>query len=61
MFVRPDVAAVEVRQCVVTGDGQHSEGSPLYVMAKEGDRWRVVAGQYTLGARHLNGAVAFHT
>jgi len=48
VFIRPDVAAVKVRQCVVTGDGQHSEGSPLYVMAKEGDRWRVVAGQNTL-------------
>jgi hypothetical protein len=28
-------------------EGQ-SEGSPLYVMAKEGGQWRIVAGQNTV-------------
>lgn len=51
LFIRPDVAAVKVRQRPVTLDGQpiqdQHEGSPLYVMAKEEDRWCLVAGQNT--------------
>jgi uncharacterized protein (TIGR02246 family) len=51
LFIRPDVAAVKVRQRPVTLDGQpiegQSEGSPLYVMAKEDGQWRLVAGQNT--------------
>ena len=52
LFVRPDVAAVKVRQRPVTLDGEpiegQSEGSPLYIMAKEGGQWCLVAGQNTL-------------
>ncbi|MFB9905775.1 SgcJ/EcaC family oxidoreductase [Allokutzneria oryzae] len=52
LFIRPEVAAVKVRQRYLTLDGEpmpgDSEGSPLYVMAKEGGQWRLVAGQNTL-------------
>ena len=52
LFIRPDVAAVKVRQLPVTLDGEpiegQNEGSPLYVMAKEGGQWCLVAGQNTL-------------
>ena len=52
LFVRPDVAAVKVRQRPVTLDGEPIEGqnecSPLYVMAKEGGQWCLVAGQNTV-------------
>jgi hypothetical protein len=51
LFVRPDVAAVKVRQRPVTLDGRliedENEGSPLYVMAKENGHWRLVACQNT--------------
>jgi uncharacterized protein (TIGR02246 family) len=52
LFIRPDIAAVKVRQRPVTLDGRpildDNEGSPLYVMAKEDSVWRLVAGQNTL-------------
>ena len=52
LFIRPDVAAVKVRQRPVTLSGQpiegQNEGSPLFVMAKEDGQWRLVAGQNTL-------------
>lgn len=52
LFIRPDVAAVKVRQRPVTLDGQpiegQQEGSPLFVMAKEQGRWLLVACQNTL-------------
>jgi uncharacterized protein (TIGR02246 family) len=52
LFVRPDVAAVKVRQRAVTHDGEpiegQNEGSPLYVMAKEEGQWRLVACQNTV-------------
>ncbi|MBB4889637.1 uncharacterized protein (TIGR02246 family) [Streptomyces netropsis] len=49
LFIRPDVAAVKVRQRYLTGDGQPigNEGSPLYVMAKEDGQWRLTACQNT--------------
>jgi uncharacterized protein (TIGR02246 family) len=51
VFIRPDVAAVKVRQRPVTLDGRpiegQNEGSPLYVMAKEDSEWRLVACQNT--------------
>ena len=51
LFIRPDVAAVKVRQRAVTIDGRpiegENEGSPLYVMAKEDGRWLLVAAQNT--------------
>ena len=51
LFVRPDVAAVKVRQRPVTLDGEpidgQNEGSPLLIMTKEGEQWCLVAGQNT--------------
>ena len=51
LFIRLGVAAVKVRQRAVTLTGQpiedQPEGSPLYVMAKESGRWRLVACQNT--------------
>lgn len=51
LFIRPDVAAVKVRQRYLTLDGRplegENEGSPLYVMAKEDGQWRLVACQNT--------------
>jgi uncharacterized protein (TIGR02246 family) len=52
LFIRPNVAAVKVRQRPVTLDGQpiegEDEGTPLYVMAKEDGRWLLVACQNTV-------------
>ena len=52
LFIRPDVAAVKVRQRPVTLDGEpiegQNEGSPLYIMAKESGQWCLVAGQNTV-------------
>lgn len=52
LFIRPDVAAVKVRQRPVTHEGEplagEPEGSPLYVMTREDGRWRLVAGQNTV-------------
>ncbi|TWP50638.1 SgcJ/EcaC family oxidoreductase [Lentzea tibetensis] len=52
LFIRPDVAAVKLRQRSVTLDGKpvegEPEGSPMYVMAKEDGRWRLVAAQNTI-------------
>jgi uncharacterized protein (TIGR02246 family) len=52
LFIRPDVAAVKVRQRPVAWTGEplpgESEGSPLYVMAKEDGRWVIVVGQNTI-------------
>jgi uncharacterized protein (TIGR02246 family) len=51
LFIRPDVAAVKVRQQYTTHDGEpiqgQKQGSPLYVMAKEDGQWRLVACQNT--------------
>ncbi|GGX77409.1 SgcJ/EcaC family oxidoreductase [Streptomyces fructofermentans] len=51
LFVRPDVAAVKVRQRYTAPgggpvDGQ-PEGSPLYVIAREDGRWLLTACQNT--------------
>ncbi len=52
LFVRPDVAAVKVRQRYVTLEGapieDAPEGSPTYVMATEDGRWVLVAAQNTV-------------
>ncbi|MEW2049882.1 SgcJ/EcaC family oxidoreductase [Streptomyces sp. NPDC005476] len=46
-FIRPDVAAVKVRQRYLSPDDE-SEGAPLYVMTKQDDgRWLLTAGQNT--------------
>lgn len=46
-FLRPDVAAVKVRQIYHAPDGD-SEGAPLYVMTKQGDgTWLLHACQNT--------------
>ncbi|TDB91531.1 SgcJ/EcaC family oxidoreductase [Actinomadura sp. KC216] len=44
LFIRPDVAAVKVRQLYQTPDGR-DVGTPLWVMAKEDGRWRLTACQ----------------
>ena len=46
LFIRPDVAAVKVRQVYQTPDGP-DVGTPLFVMAKEGGQWRLTACQNT--------------
>ncbi|MFG2030720.1 SgcJ/EcaC family oxidoreductase [Streptomyces sp. NPDC048825] len=46
-FLRPDVAAVKVRQVYHSAEGD-SEGAPLYVMTKQDDgRWLLHACQNT--------------
>jgi uncharacterized protein (TIGR02246 family) len=46
LFIRPDVAAVKVRQLYRTPDGT-DVGTPLWVMSKEDGRWRLAAAQNT--------------
>jgi len=47
LFIRPDVAAVKVRQLYLS-PGDESEGAPLYVMSKQDDgRWLLTACQNT--------------
>ncbi|MBF6132378.1 SgcJ/EcaC family oxidoreductase [Nocardia otitidiscaviarum] len=47
-FIRPDVAAVKVRQRYLSHDGEvQSEGSPLYGMTKEDGRWLLTFCQNT--------------
>ncbi|MFF4429490.1 SgcJ/EcaC family oxidoreductase [Streptomyces sp. NPDC001513] len=47
-FLRPDVAAVKVRQVYREAGGGGSEGAPLYVMTREGDGpWLLTACQNT--------------
>jgi uncharacterized protein (TIGR02246 family) len=51
-FIRPDVAIVNVEQRPVAHDGEPlegpPEGRPLYVMTKEGARWKIAAAQNTI-------------
>lgn len=48
LFLRPDVAAVKVRQRYFTTAGElDSEGTPMYVMTKEDGRWLLAANQNT--------------
>ncbi|WP_219472224.1 SgcJ/EcaC family oxidoreductase [Nonomuraea rhizosphaerae] len=44
LFIRPDVAAVKLRQVYRTPDGV-DVGSPLWIMAKEDGRWLLTASQ----------------
>jgi uncharacterized protein (TIGR02246 family) len=44
LFIRPDVAAVKLRQVYRAPDGM-DVGSPLWILAKEDGRWRVTAAQ----------------
>lgn len=44
LFIRPDVAAVKLRQIYQTPAGP-DVGSPLWVMAKEDGQWRLTACQ----------------
>lgn len=47
LFIRPDVAAVKVRQRYLA-PGEESEGAPLYVLSKQEDgRWLLITGQNT--------------
>ncbi|MFC5030745.1 SgcJ/EcaC family oxidoreductase [Streptomyces sp. DSM 41987] len=46
-FIRPDVAAVKVRQRYLA-PGEESEGAPLYVVSRQADgRWLLTVGQNT--------------
>jgi uncharacterized protein (TIGR02246 family) len=47
LFLRPDVAAVKVRQ-VSRSTGEGYAGSPMYVMTKEDGRWMLTACQNTV-------------
>jgi uncharacterized protein (TIGR02246 family) len=51
LFIRPDVAAVKVRQRYFTAEGDPvtdlGEGTPMYVMSKEDGQWRLTANQNT--------------
>ncbi|WP_280297371.1 SgcJ/EcaC family oxidoreductase [Nocardia abscessus] len=48
LFIRPDAAAVKVRQRYFTPEGAlDSEGTPMYVMSKEDGRWLLTANQNT--------------
>ena len=57
LFIRPDVAAVKVRQRYLTLDGEQigNEGTPMYVMAKEDGRWLLDREPEHRGARLGNG------
>ncbi|TCC11356.1 SgcJ/EcaC family oxidoreductase [Kribbella soli] len=46
LFIRPDVAAVKVRQVYQTPDGP-DVGTPLWVMTKEDGQWLLTACQNT--------------
>ncbi|MGW7453100.1 SgcJ/EcaC family oxidoreductase [Streptomyces sp. NPDC054787] len=52
LFLRPDVAAVNVRQQPVRPDGtriaDRPEGRPFYILVKEDGTWRVGAAQNTV-------------
>src|SRR5689334_12011380 len=51
LFIRPDVAAVKIRQRRVSPGGEYldvAEGSPLYVLSKEDGVWLIAAGQNTV-------------
>ncbi|MFB7476090.1 SgcJ/EcaC family oxidoreductase [Kitasatospora sp. NPDC056184] len=52
LFLRPDVAAVNVRQQPVRHDGtriaDRPEGRPFYILVKEDGTWRVGAAQNTV-------------
>lgn len=51
LFIRPDVAAVKVRQRYLSPEGdlvpELGEGTPMYVMSKENGRWYLTANQNT--------------
>ncbi len=48
LFIRPDVAAVKVRQRYFDIKGNlDSEGTPMYVVAKEDGNWLLTANQNT--------------
>ncbi|WP_051571722.1 SgcJ/EcaC family oxidoreductase [Cryptosporangium arvum] len=46
LFIRPDVAAVKVRQIYRTAEGP-DVGTPLWVLAEENGRWLLTACQNT--------------
>ncbi|MCO1661138.1 SgcJ/EcaC family oxidoreductase [Pseudonocardia humida] len=51
LFIRPDVAAVKVRQLYTSPNGRRAaeegEGTPMFVMAREDGRWWLTACQNT--------------
>ncbi|GAB2919505.1 hypothetical protein GCM10027203_19030 [Nonomuraea fastidiosa] len=50
LFIRPDVAAVNVHQVPFNPDGTPAdtpEGRPFYILAKEEGVWKITAAQNT--------------
>lgn len=50
LFIRPDIAAVNVHQTPVELDGTPKdgpEGRPFYILAKDADTWQIAAAQNT--------------
>ncbi|KAF0845804.1 SgcJ/EcaC family oxidoreductase [Nocardia caishijiensis] len=48
LFLRPDVAAVKIRQSYFAVDGELTgRGTPMYVMTKEDGTWVLTANQNT--------------
>jgi uncharacterized protein (TIGR02246 family) len=48
LFVRPDVAAIKVKQQTLGADGRvENEGTPMYVASKQDGRWLLTANQNT--------------
>ena len=56
LFIRPDVAAVKVRQRYFSPEGdlvtELGEGTPMYVMSKEDGQWQLTANQNTAVAAY---------
>ncbi|ADB34310.1 hypothetical protein Kfla_5296 [Kribbella flavida DSM 17836] len=49
LFVRPDIAVVNVNQTYHQHDGTAtSQGSPVYFLAKDNDTWQIAAAQNTV-------------
>ncbi|CAM4457354.1 SgcJ/EcaC family oxidoreductase [Nocardia ninae] len=51
LFIRPDIAAVNVHQRPIRLDGtpraDYPEGRPFYILADDGEGWKIAAAQNT--------------
>ncbi|MEV6281548.1 SgcJ/EcaC family oxidoreductase [Kribbella sp. NPDC051770] len=48
LFVRPDIAVLNVNQTYVHRNGHLDRGTPVYVLAKDDNTWRIAAAQNTI-------------
>ena len=50
LFVRPDIAVVNVNQTYIQRDGETPDdhGSPVYFLAKDDNHWQIAAAQNTV-------------